>query len=237
MQGDDGGCESERDQQAAETDPGASTAARGDRQPAEQRDQQTDLRDSPRGRVVEGRRKHRGPELLLPRPSPQVRPQRSKQSRHHLEDPRRPSCSCRPLAERRQSLMCRRRNPIVKRAAGVSPVPHLARRVSYFCRRSRADANLQRWANSARRTAWVTRTAPRYPFGTCQGGSALAPSTGRKQRRKCRGTSRSSPTGSKLVGCPLRQSPRSRARPGSRRPPAKHLVSHDAEGGSRAAAP
>ncbi len=59
VQGDEGGCAPDRDQQAAETDPGASAASNGDQQAAEQRDQQADFCDSARGQVVEGRRKHR----------------------------------------------------------------------------------------------------------------------------------------------------------------------------------
>ena len=59
VQGDEGGCEPDRDQQAAETDPGASAASHGDHQAAEQRDQQADFCDSARGQVVEGCRKHR----------------------------------------------------------------------------------------------------------------------------------------------------------------------------------
>jgi len=59
VQGDEHGCEPNRDQQTAEADPSASATARGYRQATEQRDQQTDLSDSPRGRVMEGQRKHR----------------------------------------------------------------------------------------------------------------------------------------------------------------------------------
>ena len=60
VQGDEGGCEPDRDQQAAETDPGASATSQGDHQAADYRDHQADFCDSPRRRVVEGRREHGG---------------------------------------------------------------------------------------------------------------------------------------------------------------------------------
>jgi hypothetical protein len=43
VQGDQGGCEPDRDQQASETDPGASAASQGDHQAADYRDQQADF--------------------------------------------------------------------------------------------------------------------------------------------------------------------------------------------------
>lgn len=60
VQGDQGGCEPDPDQQASETDPCASAASQGDHQAAQYRDQQADFCDSPRGRIVERRREHRG---------------------------------------------------------------------------------------------------------------------------------------------------------------------------------
>jgi hypothetical protein len=72
VQGNEDSCETDSDQQAAKTNPTASTAAQRDCQPTYQRNQKTYFRDSPRDGIVEGRRKHRGPHLLLSRPSPQA---------------------------------------------------------------------------------------------------------------------------------------------------------------------
>ena len=65
MQGDQGGCEPDRDQQASETDPGPSAVSQGDHQAADYRDQQADFCNSPRGRIVERRREHRGGSSLF----------------------------------------------------------------------------------------------------------------------------------------------------------------------------
>src|SRR6266487_41293 len=80
VQGDEGGCEPYRDQQAPETDPCASAASQGDHHAADYRDQQADFCDSPRGRVVEGRREHEA-DLLPSQPSAQIRGTRPPRSR------------------------------------------------------------------------------------------------------------------------------------------------------------
>ena len=74
MQGDQGGCEPDRNQQASETDPSASAASQGDHQAADHRYQQADFCNSPRGRVVdvvasiEAPRRSRRPLLAHPNP-------------------------------------------------------------------------------------------------------------------------------------------------------------------------
>jgi len=72
VQGNEGSCESDGDQQAAEPDPAASAAAQRDRQPAQPCNKQTYFRDSPCGDVVESCREHRGLDLLPTRPLPQA---------------------------------------------------------------------------------------------------------------------------------------------------------------------
>ncbi len=84
VQGDQGGCEPDRDQQASETDPGASAASQGDYQAADYRDQQADFCGSSRGRIVERRREHRAgssPFTTVSASSPPT----GKEIRHRLE--------------------------------------------------------------------------------------------------------------------------------------------------------
>jgi CheY-like chemotaxis protein len=121
VQGDQGGREPDRDQQASETDPGASAASQGDHQGADYRNQQTDFCDSPRGHVVEGRREHRGgssPSAAVGASSTPTRRER----RHRLEPVKTASLSLSRFGGKGDKTSWRRARPCRTRFTGEADI-------------------------------------------------------------------------------------------------------------------